>query len=60
MKLYLRIAIVLLILALGFGLIWAVAKYFASPPPSGETYHLVPNWPSCQKNQDRAGLWSGC
>ncbi len=43
MKLYRRIAITLLIIALVFGLIWVVAKYSASPPSSGETYHLVSN-----------------
>jgi peptidylamidoglycolate lyase len=46
MKLYARIGITLLILAAIFGLIWIAAKYSASPSPSGEAYHLVPNWPS--------------
>ncbi len=45
MKLPVRIAVVLLIIALGFGLIWGLAEYSASPAPSGEAYHLVPNWP---------------
>jgi peptidylamidoglycolate lyase len=34
-----------LILATALGLTWAIAKYRASPPPTGEAYHLVPNWP---------------
>ena len=45
MKLYRRIFFVLLFLLIGFGLTWAFAKYIATPPPSGETYRLVPNWP---------------
>jgi peptidylamidoglycolate lyase len=40
-----RIFIVILILAAIFGLVWAVAKYRASPPNRGELYHLVPGWP---------------
>jgi peptidylamidoglycolate lyase len=35
----------ILILAAAFGLAWIIAKYRASPPPSGEAYHLVPGWP---------------
>jgi len=31
--------------AIGFGFVWALAKYRASPPPSGEAYHLVSDWP---------------
>ena len=46
MKLSLRIVIVLLIITLGFSLSWIFAKYSTSPPPSGETYHLVPGWPN--------------
>lgn len=46
MKLYSRIFIVLLIVAAIPGLIWIAAKYSASAPPSGEAYHLVPNWPN--------------
>ena len=45
MKLYPRIITVLLFLAIAFGLIWAVAKYMATPTPSGEAYQLVPDWP---------------
>lgn len=45
MKPYQRILVVLVVLATAFGLTWAVAKYMATPPPSGEAYHLVPNWP---------------
>ena len=33
------------ILAIAFGLAWAIAKYRLSPPPSGEAYHLAPDWP---------------
>ena len=40
-----RVFIGILILAAGFGLVWMIAKYRASPPPSGEAYRLVPNWP---------------
>ncbi len=40
-----RVFIVILILAAGFGLVWIAAKYRASPPPSGEIYRLVANWP---------------
>jgi hypothetical protein len=29
-----------LILAIGFGAAWIAAKYRASPPASGEAYHL--------------------
>ena len=28
-----------------FGLAWIIAKVRASPPPSGEAYHLVSDWP---------------
>lgn len=45
MKRYRRIFIVLLCLAFGFGALWAAAKFNAAPPPSGEVYQLVPNWP---------------
>lgn len=40
-----RVFIIILILAAIFGLVWIVAKYRASPSPSGEAYHLVPGWP---------------
>ncbi|KXK13758.1 MAG: PA14 domain-containing protein [Chloroflexi bacterium OLB14] len=43
MKLYLRIAIVLLIFIVGFGFVYEFKKYY--PQPSGETYQLVSNWP---------------
>jgi peptidylamidoglycolate lyase len=36
---------VILILVIGFSTAWIAAKYRASPPASGEAYHLVPNWP---------------
>jgi DNA-binding beta-propeller fold protein YncE len=42
MKFYSRIFIVLLIIILGFGIFWGYKKY--SPPPTGETYSLFPNW----------------
>ena len=45
MKSYQRIAAVLLFVAIVFGLIWAVAKYLATPAPTGEAYQLVPDWP---------------
>lgn len=45
MKLYPRIAVGLIILVIGFGLTWMAAKYIATPPPSGEVFHLVPHWP---------------
>jgi peptidylamidoglycolate lyase len=35
----------ILLFAIGFAATWIIAKYRASPPPSGEAYHLVPNWP---------------
>jgi peptidylamidoglycolate lyase len=41
-----RIITVLVVLAIGCGLIWAVAKYIASPPSSGEVYQPVPGWPN--------------
>src|SRR5690349_11311215 len=44
-KLFLRFLLGLLILAILFGAIWVIAKYRASPPPTGETYRLVPEWP---------------
>ena len=44
MKLHQRIAVVLILLAIGFGLIWVVAKYIATPSPSGEVYRLVTEW----------------
>jgi peptidylamidoglycolate lyase len=34
-----------MILAASFGMAWIFAKYRAAPPPHGETYRLVPNWP---------------
>jgi peptidylamidoglycolate lyase len=46
MKPYRHIVIVLIFLAIGFGLTWAVAKYIATPQPSGEAYRVVPGWPS--------------
>ncbi|HVF26056.1 MAG TPA: peptidyl-alpha-hydroxyglycine alpha-amidating lyase family protein [Anaerolineales bacterium] len=45
MKLYRRTAAVLLFLAIAFGLIWAVAKYMATPPPTGDVYQLASHWP---------------
>jgi peptidylamidoglycolate lyase len=35
----------ILILALTLGTAWLLAKYRASPPPTGEAYHLVSDWP---------------
>ena len=45
MKLYRRITVVLLFLAISFGLIWVVAKYMAAPAPTGEAYQFAPDWP---------------
>lgn len=46
MKPFLRfVSIGITILAIAFGLTWLVAKYRASPAPTGEAYHLVPDWP---------------
>ena len=46
MKLHQRIAVALVIVAIGFGLIWIIAKYVATPAPTGEAYHLVADWPN--------------
>ncbi len=46
MKPYRLITAVLLFLAIAFGLIWAVAKYVATPAPTGEAYQLMSSWPS--------------
>ena len=35
----------ILILVTSVGLVWVITKYRASPPPAGEAYHLVPDWP---------------
>lgn len=35
----------ILILGFAFGVVWTIAKFRASPPPTGEAYHLVPGWP---------------
>jgi len=45
MKSYRRIVIVLLFPVIGFSLIWVIAKYIATPPPSGEAYRPAPDWP---------------
>jgi peptidylamidoglycolate lyase len=45
MKLYRRFITMLVFLAIGFGLTWVIAKYIATPPPSGEVYRVVPGWP---------------
>ncbi|RPJ20457.1 MAG: hypothetical protein EHM33_28405 [Chloroflexi bacterium] len=46
MKLSIRYLFIgVLIPAVAFGLVWIVAKYRASPAPTGEAYHLVLNWP---------------
>lgn len=45
MKPYQRIFTVLFIFSIAFGLTWSVATYIATPPPTGEAYHPVPNWP---------------
>ena len=45
MKVIRRLSVFVIILAIGLGLTWAAAKYRATPPPSGESYKLVTNWP---------------
>ena len=40
-----RVVSGVLILIAGFGLSWAAATYRASPPPRGQAYRLVPDWP---------------
>jgi peptidylamidoglycolate lyase len=46
MKRFLKwVFVSLLILTLVFGAVWFLAKYRASPSPTGEAYHLVANWP---------------
>jgi peptidylamidoglycolate lyase len=34
-----------LVLAASFGITWVIAEVRASPPPTGEAYPLVPDWP---------------
>ena len=41
-----RILIGFVILGALFGIIWALAYLRASPPASGEAYHVVANWPN--------------
>jgi peptidylamidoglycolate lyase len=46
MKLFIqRVAIGIVIFALSFGLVWGITKFRASPPPTGESYDIVPGWP---------------
>ena len=46
MKLFARYLFIgISILAIAFGLTWIFSKNRASPPPSGETYYLAPEWP---------------
>lgn len=52
MKRYRRAGNVLIFLAIGFGLTWAAAKYIATPPPTGEVYRSVPDWPRLPDNID--------
>ena len=40
---YVFIGVLLLVIA--FGVVWTFATMRASPPPTGEAYRLVPNWP---------------
>jgi DNA-binding beta-propeller fold protein YncE len=49
-KLFLRFLFGLLILAIALGTVWVIAKYRASPPPAGEAYRLVPEWPRLPEN----------
>ena len=39
----------IVILGTSFGLTWIIAKTRASPPPTGEAYHVVSNWPRLPK-----------
>lgn len=41
-----RIIGILGLILVGFGLVWAVAKYAATPPPTGEPYRPVAGWPN--------------
>lgn len=43
-----RVFLIILLLPIGFGIIWGIAKYRATPPPSGEVFHPVSNWPAVQ------------
>lgn len=45
MKYFPRILIAILSILVLTGVVWFVRKIQASPPPSGEPYHLVSNWP---------------
>jgi len=46
MKLFLRYLFIgISTLAIAFSVIWIIAKFRASPPPTGEAYHLVQAWP---------------
>lgn len=45
-----QVLAVVLLLAMGYGAVWAVAKYRATPRPSGEAYHPVSDWPTAQNN----------
>ena len=58
MKLAKQILALFLLLAMGYGAVWAVAKYRATPPPRGDAYHLVSDWPASQ-NKIRIGQVSG-
>lgn len=40
------LALVLLVVALNQALAWAAWGYFSAPPPSGERYRLVGDWPA--------------
>ena len=46
MKLFIRYLFIgISILAIAVGTVWLIAKYRASPLPTGEAYHLVTGWP---------------
>lgn len=58
MKYFFRVLLAIVCLILFIGVIWLVKKIQASPPPSGEPYQLVPNWPRLP-NETRIGQVSG-
>jgi len=50
MKYAKQVVALLLLLAIGYGTVWTIAKYRATPPASGELYHAVSDWPVSQNN----------
>ncbi len=56
MKAYTRIGAALLLLS--FGLAWALARYVAAPPLSGEAHQLAPDWPKLPGVYRRSVDWN--